>query len=163
MTLEKLHLKRDNITIISFDAVKMYPSIKYKFVRRAIKYFVGDLNVETQGRIETCLEMIKFGMGNTLLTFVDKYYEYGGNLDIEDRGLTIGGYESAWLTDLCMAYIMDNSRDILDDLIYDGIYRDDGIAVFKGSKTTGEIANWLSTFQNGVNNLAGSEFLEFTA
>jgi hypothetical protein len=42
---------------------------------RAIKYFAGDLNAETQGRIETCLEMIKFGMGNTLLTFVDKYYE----------------------------------------------------------------------------------------
>jgi hypothetical protein len=37
------------------------------------------------------------------------------------------------------------------------------VAVFKGSKTTGKIANWLSTFQNRVNNLAGSEFLEFTA
>jgi hypothetical protein len=36
-----------------------------------------------------------------------------------------------------------------------------GIAVFKGLKTAGEIANWLSTFQNRVNNLAGSEFLEF--
>jgi hypothetical protein len=107
--------------------------------------------------------MIKFGMGNTLLTFVDKYYEYSGDLDIKDRGLTIGVYESAWLADLCMAYVMDNSRDILDNLIYDGIYRDDGIAVFKGSKTTGEIANWLNTFQNRVNNLAGSEFLEFTA
>jgi hypothetical protein len=83
--------------------------------------------------------MIKFGMGNTLLTFVDKYYEYSGDLDIEDRGLTIGRYESAWLADLCMAYVMDNSRDILDDLIYDGIYRDDGIAVFKGSKMTGKI------------------------
>jgi hypothetical protein len=44
--------------------------------------------------------MIKFGMGNTLLTFVDKYYKYGGDLDVEDRGLTIGGYESAWLADL---------------------------------------------------------------
>jgi hypothetical protein len=44
--------------------------------------------------------MIKFGMGNTLLTFVDKYYEYGGDLDVEDRGLTIGGYKSAWLADL---------------------------------------------------------------
>ena len=53
--------------------------------------------------------------------------------------VTIGGYESAWLADLCMAYVMDNSRDILDDLIYDGIYRDDGIAVFKGSKMTGKI------------------------
>jgi hypothetical protein len=100
----------DNVTIISFDAVKIYPSIKYKFVRRAMKYFAGDLNAETQGCIETCLDMIKFGMGNTLLTFVDKYYEYGGDLDIEDRGLTIGGYESAWLADLCMAYVMDNSR-----------------------------------------------------
>jgi hypothetical protein len=44
--------------------------------------------------------MIKFSMGNTLLTFVDKYYEYGGNLDVEDRGLTIGGYKSAWLANL---------------------------------------------------------------
>jgi hypothetical protein len=26
--LEKLHLKKDNVTIISFDAVQMYPSIK---------------------------------------------------------------------------------------------------------------------------------------
>jgi hypothetical protein len=57
---------------------------------------------------------------------------------------------------------MDNSRDILDNLIYDGIYRDDGIVVFKGSKMTGEIAT-LGTFQDRVNNLAGSEFLEFTA
>jgi hypothetical protein len=107
--------------------------------------------------------MIKFGMGNTLLTLVDKFYECGGDLDVEDRGLTIGGYKSAWLADLCMAYVMDNSRDILDDLVYDGICRDNGIAVFKGSKTTGEIANWLSIFQERVSNLAGSEFLEFTA
>jgi hypothetical protein len=91
--------------------------------------------------------MIKFGMGNTLLTFVNKYYEYGSNLDVEDRGLMIGRYESAWLADLCMAYVMDNSRDILDDLIYDSIYRDDGIVVFKGLKTTGKIANWLSIFK----------------
>jgi hypothetical protein len=28
--------------------------------------------------------MIKFGMGNTLLTFDNKYYEYGSDLDVED-------------------------------------------------------------------------------
>jgi hypothetical protein len=61
-----------------------------------------------------------------------------------------------------MAYVMDNSRDILDELVYDGIYRDNGIAVFKGSKTTSKIASWLGTFQERVNDLAGSEFLEFT-
>jgi hypothetical protein len=136
MTLEKLNITKDRVTIISFDGLRMYPSIKYKFVRKAVKFFARNLNAETQRRIDTCLEMIKFGMGNTLLTFVDKYYEYGGNLDVKDRGLTIGGYESAWLANLCMAYVTDNSRDILDELVYAGIYRDDGIAVFKGPVTT---------------------------
>ena len=40
-----------------------------------------------------CLKMIEFGMGNTLLTFIDQYYEYGGSLEAKDIGLTIGGYE----------------------------------------------------------------------
>ncbi len=142
MTLEKLNITKNKVTIISFDAVRMYPSIKYKFVKKAIRYFVRNLNAEIQGQIETCLEMIKFGMGNALLTSVDKYYKYGGDLNVEDRGLTIGGYESAWLADLCMAYVMDNSRDILDKLVYDGINRDNGIVVFKGSKTTSSELGW---------------------
>jgi hypothetical protein len=29
--------------------------------------------------------MIKYGMGITLITFVDKYYEYSGALDVEDK------------------------------------------------------------------------------
>jgi hypothetical protein len=49
--------------------------------------------------------MIKFGMGHTLLTFVDKNYEIGSDVDVKDRGFTFGGYESAWLADLCIAYI----------------------------------------------------------
>jgi hypothetical protein len=101
-------------------------------------------------------------MGNTLLTFVDKYYEYGGNLDVEDRGLTIGGYKLAWLTNLCMAYVTDNSRDFLDELVYKGIYRNNGIAIFKGLVTTSELAKWLGIFQARVNNLTDSKFLEFT-
>ncbi len=61
------------------------------------------------------------------------------------------------LTCDCMAYVMNDSRDILNELKYEGIYRDDGIEVFKGSKTTGKVASWLGTFQERVNNLAGSE------
>jgi hypothetical protein len=162
MTLEKLNIMKDKVTIISFDAVRMYPSIKYKFVRKAVKFFARNLNAETQRQIDTCLEMIKFSMGNTLLTFVDKYYKYGGDLNVEDRGLTIGGYESAWLADLCMAYVTDNSRDILDELVYEGIYRDNGIAIFKGLVTTSKVAKWLGILQARVNNLADSKFLEFT-
>jgi hypothetical protein len=35
VTLEKLNITNDKVTIISFDAVRMYPSIKYKFVKKA--------------------------------------------------------------------------------------------------------------------------------
>jgi hypothetical protein len=43
-TLKKLNLMEDKVTIISFDAVRMYPSIKYKFVKKAIRYFEKDLS-----------------------------------------------------------------------------------------------------------------------
>jgi hypothetical protein len=59
--------------------------------------------------------------------------------------------------------VMDDSRDILHEHIYEGIYRDDGIAVFKGSVTTGKVAKWLGIFQARVNHFADSKFLEFTA
>jgi hypothetical protein len=49
MTLEKLNITKDKVTIILFDAVRMYPSIKYKFVRKAVKYFARNLNAEIQG------------------------------------------------------------------------------------------------------------------
>jgi hypothetical protein len=50
---------------------------------------------------------------------------------------------------------MDNSRDILDELIYEGIYRD-------GPVTTSKVAKWLGIFQARGNHLADSKFLEFT-
>ena len=34
-------------------------------------------------------------MGNTLITYRDKYYEYDGDQEISNKCLTIGGYESA--------------------------------------------------------------------
>ena len=56
-----------------------------------------------------CLNMIKFGMGNTLFTFVDKYYEYGGEDNVEEHGLMIGGYELAWLVDLVASYVLESA------------------------------------------------------
>jgi len=85
--LKKLYLKESEVTIMSFDEVEMYPSIKYKLVKKAIDYFAKDLDATPKGRINDCLDMIKFGMGNTLLTFVDKYYEYGGDENVEECGL----------------------------------------------------------------------------
>jgi hypothetical protein len=75
-------------------------------VKKAVKYFAKILSTEDQNKIENCLEMIKFGMSSTLLVFRDKYYEYDGNEDPDDKGLTIGGYESDWLADLAAAYVL---------------------------------------------------------
>ena len=62
-----------------------------------------------KGKVNKCLEMIEFGMGNTLLTFWDKYYKYGTLNAVEDKRLTIGGYESAWLADLVAAFVLEHT------------------------------------------------------
>ena len=53
--------------------------------------------------------------------------------NVEDRGLTIGGYESAWLADLAMAFLLETiNQNKFNKTKYFGIYCDDGIAVFPG-------------------------------
>jgi hypothetical protein len=116
-----------------------------------------------QGTIHTCLDMIKFGMVNTLINFQDTYYEYRGNeTDVEDKGLTIGGYESAWLADLVAAFILENLDDIFDDTRFPGIYQDDGIIVKEGILTKQEIAVWKNQVNERVKELVGLDRLKFT-
>ena len=141
----------------------MYPSIQFLLVKKAVRHFGRNLSKEEKSKIEKCLEMIGFGMKNTLVTFIDKYYEYGGETTGEERGLTIGGYESAWLADLVAAYILEETKDLFSDFIYYGIYRDDGFIILKGIKTKREINKWLESFQNKVDELAESNCLQFTA
>ena len=107
--------------------------------------------------------MVIFGMGNTLLTFIDKYYEYGGEEDVEERGLTIGGYESAWLADLVTSYILENMKEHFRETHFKGIYRDDRIVIFEGNLKASKVGNWLKMFQAEVDKLAGSNYLKFTA
>jgi hypothetical protein len=56
--------------------------------------------------------MISFGMRSTLFTFQDIYYEYEEETDPDDRGLMIGGYESAMLVDLVGAYILEMTQHL---------------------------------------------------
>ena len=90
----------------------MYPSVKFTQVKRAVEYFLRDAPKSAKETATKCLEMIKFGMANTLVTFQGQYWEYGGKCDVEEKGLTIGGFESAWLADLVAAYILENAVDL---------------------------------------------------
>ena len=102
-------------------------------------------------------------MSNTLITFVDKYYEYGGDIEGEKRGLTIGGFESTWLADLVAAYILEKTEKSFREMKYHGIYRDDGFMIFEGIKSKQECNEWLLTFQKNVDKLAECDCLQFTA
>ena len=85
--LEKINLKKKEVTTAKLDIVNMYPSIQFKLVRKAINYFSKSLSKEEKEKIEDCLEMIKFGMSNTLVSFIDKFYEYGGDEEGEKEDL----------------------------------------------------------------------------
>ena len=77
-------------------------------------------------------------MSSTLLTFGYKYYEYGDKC-IETKGLAIGGYESALLADLVASYQFEKYSNQFKEVILKGIYRDDGLLVFKGKKSLSDI------------------------
>jgi hypothetical protein len=101
-----LHICRDDVTIILLDIEAMYPSIKFKNVQNAVEYFSSGLSERDMDTVNECLELIQFGMENTILTFKDQYCIYDGDQPLDKKGLTIGGYESGWLADLVAAHIL---------------------------------------------------------
>ena len=102
-------------------------------------------------------------MGNTIVSFRDKYYEYGVNPDPDRRGLTIGGFESAFLADLEATYLFDKLNHIFESHTkFIGTYRDDEIVVFRGNQSNEWLSSWLSTFQREVNRLLGTIDIQFT-
>ena len=69
-------------------------------------------------------------MSSTLLAFEKKYYEYCDK-GIEKKGLAIGGYESAFLAYLVVSYLFEKCINPFKEVLWKGIYRDDGLLVFK--------------------------------
>ena len=161
--LETLHLSAKNCTIISLDAQDYYPSIQFKLVKKAVEFYSQHLPPDQQIKIQDCLAMTRFGMTSTYLTFLDQYYEYDGDQDPDEKGLTIGGYESAWLADLVGAHILEEAQaHFVGTTRYHGMHRDDGLVVFKGKKKYDEVAQWMEEFQTIVNDTAGGDYLQYT-
>lgn len=96
-----------NITIISFDIKDMYPMSKYEDVVKAVRHYSRVLDDYDRASVEQLLDMLKFSMGNTICQFGGNYYEYCGDEEPDRRGLSIGGFESAFLADLLASYLLD--------------------------------------------------------
>jgi GIY-YIG catalytic domain len=60
------------------------------------------------------------------------------------------------------AFILAKSKKHFKQVLYYGLYRDDGIGIFKGKWSYDEISKWRCDFQKTVNKLAGGEYLQFT-
>jgi hypothetical protein len=143
----------------------MYLSVKFDLIKKAAEYYARNITDENEiDKVNKCLDLIKFGMNTTLIQFCRVYYLYNGDKEVEDKGLTIGGYESAWLADLAMAFILEMmDQDVLDKTKFFGIYHDDGLAVFPGVRMQADVEHWLLTFQGAINNEAGNNKLLFMA
>jgi len=73
----------------------------------------------------------------------------------------IGGCESAWPADLVAVPVLENAATHFRNTRC--FCRDDGIAIFEGDLKKSGITGWLDGFQHNINELAGSDFLHFTA
>jgi hypothetical protein len=111
----------------------MYPhQCHFKAVQEAVCHYALRLFDLNQEKIHPCLDILKFGMGNTIVTFLDKYYEYGVDPDPDRRGLTIGGFESAFLANLEVMYLFDNLHHLMEEHVqFIGTYHGDEIIVFR--------------------------------
>jgi hypothetical protein len=102
-------------------------------------------------------------MGNRIVSFQDKYYKYGADSDPDRRGLTIGGFKSAFLADLEATYIFDKLNMLLTRHVqFIGTYRDDEIIIFRGRRTTWWLTQWLNIFQWKVDDLLCTKDIQFT-
>ena len=70
--LENLNIKQSNNTIISFDCEKMYPSVRFIQIHSAVEYFLQEAPQEDRETAKLCLEMVKFGIGSTLVQSITR-------------------------------------------------------------------------------------------
>ena len=82
--------------------------------------------------------------------------------DQRERGLTIGGYDAAWLADIVAGYILELARDHFANTKFVGMYWDDGKVIFNGVYSVRELQNWLlHDFQTTVNEITGDRSIQF--
>ena len=101
-------------------------------------------------------------MSSTLISSDGYYYKYHGG-EREEQGLSISGYESAFLANLVSSYLFEKSKANFHPTTYHGIYIYDILVVFTGKKSAIEVKYWLEDFQKTVNKAAVNQHLQSTA
>ena len=64
--------------------------------------------------------------------------------------------------DLVASSLFEEYNNQFKEVIWKGIYREDGLLVFEGKKSLSEIKRRRDDFQSAANKLSGNEYLQFT-
>ena len=104
--LEMMNVNKNVNSIASIDIVNFYPSVSYQMIEKAVWHFAKKIKGIERERLKTGLKLLKTGMSKQIVQFDGTYYKYKGN-DPNDPGLTIGGYESAFGSDLVVLMLLD--------------------------------------------------------
>ena len=80
----------------------------------------------------------------------------------EEQGFAIGGYESAFLSDLVLYYLFEKDKSKFHPKTYHKIYIGDILVLFIGKRITKKVKDWLNNFQQTVNKAAENQHLQFT-
>jgi hypothetical protein len=83
--IKSLGIRKDEQTLFSLEIKVFYPLATYSLVERAIDFFSSSFGEKEKETIKVYLKMIAFGMGNPLLTFVEKYYSMMANMTLRTR------------------------------------------------------------------------------
>ena len=75
-------------------------------VKDAIEFFGRNLVRSEKAIINKGIKLMLFGIKATLITYRGEFFVYGREKDKDDKGLTIGGYESTYGADLVGAYVL---------------------------------------------------------
>ena len=112
------------------DDINVYPYIKLTTIKKVVRFFSKGLAPATKNTINIFLDIIRFRMISTLISFCGDYYKYRGGGD-KEQGLVIGGYKSTFLADLFASYLLVKSNNNFHRMIYPGIYWYDGLVLLK--------------------------------
>eukprot|EP00957_Ditylum_brightwellii_P100168 7633576-Ditylum_brightwellii.AAC.1 len=80
----------------------------------------------------------------------------------EGVDLAIGAYKSAFLAGIVASYVFQIKEECFKDSRYRCIYRDNGLVSMVGKRMKKYIQDWLMEYQQLVNGMSGSNYLQFT-
>jgi len=85
--LETLGIKSNKHTSMAIDAKNMYPPVKFGQIEKAVHFFLSSASRGEKDIARRCLDCVKFGMANTIISFEDQNWIYAETHQLRSKDL----------------------------------------------------------------------------